>query len=90
MAWLSTLIDTMEKFSRPEFRATPCDPGLLAAVAGHLARPAMPHGFTARISACETKSRDHPDTSTCYSPAICSRGRLPRSTPRSRASSRPM
>ena len=43
-AWLSTLIETMEKVSRPELRATLCAPGLLAAVEAHLARPAMPQG----------------------------------------------
>jgi hypothetical protein len=45
MAWLSALIGTMEKVSRPELRATPCAPGLLAAVETHLARPAVPHGL---------------------------------------------
>jgi hypothetical protein len=45
MAWLSALIETMEKVSGPELRATPCVPGLLAAVEAHLARPAMPHGL---------------------------------------------
>jgi hypothetical protein len=43
MAWLSALVGTMEKVSRPEFRATPCAPSLLAAVEAHLAHPAMPH-----------------------------------------------
>ena len=45
MAWLSALVETMEKVSRPELRATPCAPSLLVAVEAHLARPAMPHGF---------------------------------------------
>jgi hypothetical protein len=45
MAWLSALIGTMEKVSRPELRATRCSPSLLAAVEAHLARPAMPQGF---------------------------------------------
>jgi hypothetical protein len=45
MAWLSALIGTMEKVSRPELRATRCPPSLLAAVEAHLARPAMPHGL---------------------------------------------
>jgi hypothetical protein len=44
-AWLSALIGTMEKVSRPELRATRCPASLLAAVEAHLARPAMPQGF---------------------------------------------
>ena len=42
--WLSRLIDTMEQISRPERRAIPCDPQLLAAVRAQLARPAMARG----------------------------------------------
>jgi hypothetical protein len=38
--WLSTLVDTLEKFSRPELRAVPCDRLVLAAVHAQLARPA--------------------------------------------------
>lgn len=45
MAWLSALVETMEKVSRPELRATFCGPSLLAAVQAHLARPVMPHGL---------------------------------------------
>ena len=45
MAWLSALVETMEKVSRPELRATLCAPNLMAAVEAHLARPAMPHGL---------------------------------------------
>jgi hypothetical protein len=45
MAWLSALIGTMEKVSRPELRTTRCPPSLLAAVEAHLARPSMPQGF---------------------------------------------
>jgi hypothetical protein len=36
------LIDAMEKVSRPEFRAVPCDRSVLAAVRAQLARPASP------------------------------------------------
>ncbi len=43
-AWLSALVETMEKVSRPELRATPCARSLRVAVEAHLARPAMPHG----------------------------------------------
>jgi hypothetical protein len=42
MAWLSALVVTMEKVSRPELRAELCAPRLLAAVEAHLARAAMP------------------------------------------------
>jgi hypothetical protein len=45
IAWLSALVGTMEKVSRPEVRATRCAPSLLAAVAAHLAHPAMPNGL---------------------------------------------
>ena len=38
-AWLSALVETMHKVSRPELRAIPCDAALLKAVRGHLARP---------------------------------------------------
>jgi hypothetical protein len=38
--WLSRLVDTMEKLSRPEWRAVPCDELVLAAVRAQLARPA--------------------------------------------------
>jgi hypothetical protein len=34
------LVDAMEKFSRPEVRAVPCDQLTLAAFRAHLARPA--------------------------------------------------
>jgi hypothetical protein len=39
-SWLSMLVDAMEKFSRPEVRAVPCDQLTLAAFRAHLARPA--------------------------------------------------
>jgi hypothetical protein len=45
LAWLSALVATMEKVSRPELHATPCTRSLRVAVEAHLARPAMPHGF---------------------------------------------
>jgi len=45
--WLSMLIDAMEKVSRPEFRAVPCDPWVLAAVRAQLARPASPYALGA-------------------------------------------
>jgi hypothetical protein len=38
--WLAMLLDTMEKVSRPEWRAIPCDALELAAVRGQLGRPA--------------------------------------------------
>jgi hypothetical protein len=45
--WLSMLIDAMEKVSRPEFRAVPCDRSVLAAVRAQLARPASPYALGA-------------------------------------------
>jgi hypothetical protein len=38
--WLLMLVDAMERFSRPELRAVPCDRLTLAAVRAQLARPA--------------------------------------------------
>jgi hypothetical protein len=43
--WLSMLIDTMEKIARPEVRALPNDPLLLAAVRAQLARPVSPYPY---------------------------------------------
>jgi hypothetical protein len=43
MAWLSTLVSTMEMLS--DLDATPCDPAVLAAVKAHLASPALPQGL---------------------------------------------
>jgi hypothetical protein len=45
MAWLSALVETMHKVSRPELRAMPCDAALLTAVRAHLARPCLPRGL---------------------------------------------
>lgn len=42
-AWLSRLIDAMEKFSRPEWRARPVDSLELIAMRARLARPATFH-----------------------------------------------
>jgi hypothetical protein len=39
LLWLSRLIATMEQIARPEVRAMPCDPLVLAAVRAQLARP---------------------------------------------------
>jgi hypothetical protein len=44
-AWLSRLIDTMEKVSRREIRATPCDPKVLSALSLQLTRPASPYRY---------------------------------------------
>ena len=38
--WLSMLVDTMEKVSRPEWRAIPCDRMEIDALRAQLARPA--------------------------------------------------
>ena len=45
--WLTALIDAMEEVSRPELRAEPCDPLVLAAVRVQLARPASGFGYYA-------------------------------------------
>jgi hypothetical protein len=45
--WLSALIDAMEEVSRPELRAVPCDPFVLAALHAQLARPASGFGHYA-------------------------------------------
>jgi hypothetical protein len=39
--WLSMLIEAMEKFSRPEWRARPIDPRESVAMRSRLAQPAM-------------------------------------------------
>jgi hypothetical protein len=43
--WLSMLIDTMEKVSRRELGATPCDRAVLSAVRAQLARPVSPYPY---------------------------------------------
>jgi hypothetical protein len=49
--WLSKLVETMEKLSRPEWRAIPCDRRELAAVRAQLARPATTYPpYTSRFS----------------------------------------
>jgi hypothetical protein len=44
------LIDAMEEVSRPELRAVPCDPLVVAAVHAHLARPASAYAFCGSAS----------------------------------------
>jgi hypothetical protein len=46
-SWLSMLVQVMEEISRPEFRALPVDPSVLAAVSAQLAWPASPHPYVA-------------------------------------------
>jgi hypothetical protein len=41
-AWLSMLVETLERLSDPEVRAVPCDPGDLTAAKAHLAAH-LPH-----------------------------------------------
>jgi hypothetical protein len=45
IAWLSMLVETMDKVSRPELRTARCARSLVAAVESHLARPARRHGL---------------------------------------------
>lgn len=93
--WLEALVAAMETTSDAASsvagRCAPVKcPALRQAVLAHLSRPAG----TSRISLFDFPgSINPPDISSLpavYSPAICSLGRLPRSTPRSLASSRPM
>jgi len=44
-SWLSMLVEVMEEISRPEFRALPIDPSVIAAVSAQLARPASPYPY---------------------------------------------
>jgi hypothetical protein len=45
MAWLSALVETMDKVSSQELRATRCATSVLTAVEAHLRGPAMSHGL---------------------------------------------
>ena len=45
--WLSMLVDAMEEVSRPEVRAVPCDPFVVAAFRAQLARPASAGAYYA-------------------------------------------
>jgi len=47
--WLSMLVDAMEEVSRPEVRAYPCDPFVLAAVRAQLARPASGFAYCGSV-----------------------------------------
>jgi hypothetical protein len=49
--WLSKLIEAMEKFSRPEWRARPVDQRERVAMRARLAQPAMAYPvYTSRFS----------------------------------------
>jgi hypothetical protein len=49
--WLSRLIEAMEKFSRPEWRARPVDRLEYVALRARLARPAMAYpAYASRLS----------------------------------------
>ena len=85
LLWLSMLIDAMEEAGRPESRALPCDRSVLAAVAVQLARPVSPYAHRASSFSFRNQIALR---AVAHSPAICSRGRLSRSSPRSLASSR--
>ncbi len=45
--WLSMLIDAMEEAARPDVRALPCTPQILAGLRAQLSRPASPYPFGA-------------------------------------------
>jgi hypothetical protein len=40
--WLSMLVEAMEEVARPEVRAQPCAPAVLAGLRAQLARPTLP------------------------------------------------
>ncbi|WP_439925795.1 hypothetical protein [Nitrobacter sp. JJSN] len=50
-AWLSMLVETLEKLSVPEARAVPCDAGDLVAAKAHLAHSASFTATTNRTAA---------------------------------------
>ena len=85
--WLSMLVEAMEEVSRPEIRKMPCDPKILT----RAPRPANAPGLAISLRCldllpAELKSWGPPRP--VYSPAICNRGRWPRSMPRNFSSSR--
>jgi hypothetical protein len=45
--WLSMLVDAMEEASRPEVRARPCTPEILAGLRAQLSQPVSHHPFAA-------------------------------------------
>ncbi len=45
--WLSMLVDAMEEVSRPDVRAKPCAPEILAGLRAQLAQPVSHHPFAA-------------------------------------------
>jgi hypothetical protein len=45
--WLSTLVEAMERLSRPELRALSCDRSVLVALGAQLARPASAYPYGA-------------------------------------------
>jgi hypothetical protein len=62
-AWLSMLVETFERLSDPEVRATPCDAGDLAAAKRHLVR----QGF---ICGESLSPPEYSRSKSTYSPAI--------------------
>jgi hypothetical protein len=45
--WLSMLVDAMEEAARPELRAKPCPPDVLAGLRAQLAQPVSHYPFAA-------------------------------------------
>jgi hypothetical protein len=43
--WLSMLVDAMEEAARPDVRARPCAPAVLAGLRAQLSRPVSHHPF---------------------------------------------
>lgn len=66
-AWLSMLVETLEKLSDPEARAAPCDPGDLTAAKAHLAHPRCPHGvYGPHLSAIPALMESKPGSSLLF------------------------
>jgi hypothetical protein len=48
--WLSMLIDAMEEAARPDVRAQPCAPAIVASVRAQLAQPVSHYPHTSAFS----------------------------------------
>lgn len=85
-AWLLSLIETFERVAATDIGTGSCDvvacEALRAHIVARLAQPALPAADARRVEMPSMKWCALP----AHSPAICNRGWLPRSSPRSLAS----
>ncbi|MEH6950392.1 hypothetical protein V4R08_03435 [Nitrobacter sp. NHB1] len=66
-AWLSMLVEALEKLSDPEARAAPCDPADLTAAKTHLAHPRCPLGlYGSHLSAIPASMESKPGSSFLF------------------------